>query len=247
MAGFTGGAFSPGGKLLVGGIKPEKLKPVWTVPAPIAGHVILWSPETNAAVAIRNTQIAKVTSERVGGFRTIPRPQLRPIVAWDGHPAVEVQIVGQIGAWGVPESVAGELVDLRSFGAKVDGEDPARRPPTVRAIGKLPDVTDGVPTWVVSSLEVDELEHVRPSGAVQVAQVTVGLLQWVDPDIAVRVAKTPKAKARTHTWRKGDTLHKLAKRYLGKSSRYPEFRRANPSIKKWSTVDVGEKIKVPPK
>ncbi|WP_097026181.1 LysM peptidoglycan-binding domain-containing protein [Clostridium peptidivorans] len=53
-----------------------------------------------------------------------------------------------------------------------------------------------------------------------------------------------KAKSKTHTVVKGDTLWHIAKRYLGDGARYPEIAKLN-NIKNPNHIYIGQTIKIP--
>ena len=53
-----------------------------------------------------------------------------------------------------------------------------------------------------------------------------------------------KDKPKTHTWKKGDSLSKLAKKYLGDSSKYTEIAKLN-KISNPSTIQIDDIIKIP--
>ncbi|MCK9250344.1 MAG: hypothetical protein M0P31_15395 [Solirubrobacteraceae bacterium] len=246
MAGMTGGAFSATGKNIVGGIKPQRLEPVsrpWTPPEPMAGHVLLWSTDTGATTALRYREPVQVVQERAGGWRSIPRPQLRPLTTWDGHQAIQLRVTGDLNGWEAQRPVVDELRALRGLGGKVSSD--VRRPHVLRVIGRsvpIPTVGDD-PTWVITALEVVEELHV--GGLCARALCTVTLEQYVEATVELRVARQQKAAWRWYRWRKGDTPYRVAKRELRDGKRQREIKKLNPKVKRWSSLTTKDRVKIP--
>ncbi len=57
------------------------------------------------------------------------------------------------------------------------------------------------------------------------------------------VEKEDKPKYRTHIAQKGDTLHKIAGKYLGNTSRYKEIVEINKLPN--DTIRIGQRLKLP--
>lgn len=223
-------------------------------PLPVPGHVVLWAPEIDVELALRNRALPQITAERAGGFRSIPVPQLRPITTWDGYPQIELTLVGmfdQSDEGAAPTfgsrprtrgDVRDDLRELRRLGMKVSGN--VRRPPLIRVIGRVPVPTTGTPEYVLTGLQVVE-ELYNDIGIVTRALCTLTLQQYVSPEIELRVKKVERQPATTYVWKKTDTLAAVAKRELGDSRRQDEIRDANPGIKRFTDLKAGTKIKVP--
>jgi hypothetical protein len=216
-------------------------------PDPVPGHGTLWSSETGLTVVGRYAGLPQVVGERAasGSWETIPRQALRPMANWTGHQALKLEVKLRFDGWDDLVSVAPKLRALRSLEDRLPGEDAERRPPTLRLIGYTPGHYGAISVrWVIDNLAIEE-EIVR-RGVCYRATATITLLEWVSPQIKLRVQKTRSA-ARRYTWRKRDTLAKVAKRLLGSDGAQArqQIRDANPSIKKWTTVKVGTKIKIP--
>lgn len=208
------------------------------LPARVHGRVLLSSPEAGVTVRARHVQLPQISSERGGGWRTVARQHDRPLTTWDGYDALTMQLVVLLDGWVAGKSVRADLARLRTLAHRLDHQP---RPPWVRAIGAVP--YQGT-RWVIQTLQVEEQLHL--GGELVRAQATITLLEWVSPEIRLRVEKPRKTtKQRVHRWQAGDTLHKLAGRYLGTSRRWPDIRAANPQIKHWSQVKVGTPIKIP--
>ncbi len=207
------------------------------------GRFVLYSLDTNQGVALRWREPAQVTQERAGGWRSIPRPQLRPLSTWDGHQPIQLQLKGDLNAWEAQSSVMPQIARLRELAEKVGGQ--VRRPHRLRLLSRnAPNPTLGNPEWFIAALEIVEELHL-PGGACARALCTVTLEQYVSADIDIRVERQKKTTVRTYKWRKGDTLSAVARRELRDAKRARDIRRLNPKIKRWSTVETGDAIKLP--
>jgi hypothetical protein len=213
-------------------------------PKPIPGRVILWAPDAGEQVVALHSELPQVSSERAGGWRTIDRPQLRPLVAWDGHQPLKVDLKLLLDGHAINRSVAPEQDALRRIAYDVPAGGP-RRPPWLRVIGRMP-YADSSIKWVIDALGFEDQIYHRGDVTRTVASVT--LLEFVSPEIRQRIDKRKKsARATSHKWRQGDTLHKLARKLLGDQRRWREIDKANPKIKNWSKVKVGTTITIPAK
>lgn len=204
------------------------------------GRVILWAPEARERIVVRHAELPRVLTERAGGWRTVPRQGRRPLTVWDGYEPLRVQLVLFLDGWQeMPaRSVAPQIRSIREMARRVPELD---RPPWVRAIGVVPYSRT---RWVIEALQVVEDRHVR--GRVVRARVTVTLLEWVDPEVDLRVERPRRpTRQRTHDWQRGDTLPKLAKRYLGDARRARDIAAANDRIRVWSRVRPGTAIRIP--
>lgn len=112
--------------------------------------------------------------------------------------------------------------------------------------------------WAVEDLDI-VVKQRTPGNAVSRAELTWKLIEHVETSVSAgkaTKAKTSKAKkkkksakkpvARTHRVKKGDTLGKIAQKYLGRSNRYPEIVKLNKSkIKNPNRLSVGWVLKIP--
>jgi hypothetical protein len=239
-AGATGFSASP---TVVGGVRYGAYR--GPQPPRLRGRLTLWAPELEVQLLTQNYARPQVQDERTGRWRTIDRPQLRPVATFDGYQALRIKLKLMLDGWPELRSVEQDVQLLRDM-AQDKVSDAVKRPGKVMAIGAVP-----YPTveWVIDTLSFDaDLEMTLPStGEVARAVAEVVLLEFVDPEINIKVDRraAAAAKARTHTWTARDTLHALAKHYLGNSNRANSIRVANPKIKRWSTVKPGTKIKIP--
>lgn len=112
--------------------------------------------------------------------------------------------------------------------------------------------------WVVEDLQI-VVKQRTPGNAVSRAELTWKLVESSDTSVSAgkpQKAKSSKAKkkkksakkpvARTHKVKRGDTLGKIAQKYLGRANRYPEIVKANKSkIKNPNRLKVGWVLKIP--
>jgi hypothetical protein len=102
--------------------------------------------------------------------------------------------------------------------------------------------------WRIERLSL-ATTHRTERGEIARANVTFNLLADVPPPAQARpVSETSGGGAgwRTHVWKKGDTLFKVAKKYLGKGERWKEIATAN-KIKDPKKIKPGQKLRIPPK
>lgn len=216
-------------------------------PAPVPGHATLWSPETGQTVTGRHAGLPQVVGERAasGSWETIPRPGLRPVVNWTAHQSLKLEVKIRFDGWDAQSSVEGVLRALRALEDRLPGQDAERRPPVLRLIGYAPGHY-GAPEvrWVIDNLVI--VEEIVIGSVCYRALATVTLLEWVSPQVKLRVQKTRSA-AGSYTWTAKDTLAKVAKRRLGSdgADARQQLRDANPRIKQWTKVQVGDKVKIP--
>lgn len=191
----------------------------------------------------RHAELPQPEQERVAAWRVVPRAQRRPLTVWDGPELLRQRLVLWLDGWQDmpgPRSIEPQLARVRALWRRAEGLD---RPPWLRAIGALPMPR---PRWVVTQpSSITELAHDRRGRCVR-ARVELTLLEWVDPEVELRVARPRRiARRRTHVWQRGDTIRKLARRYLGGGDRWVDIRAANPRIRAWSRVRPGTVIVIP--
>jgi len=216
------------------------------LPPRVRGHVTLHSTEAKPTITVtaRNFELPRVVSERAGGWRSIARTNLRPIPGWDGYPELRIRIVLLLDAMlRGTGTVSQQVIDLRRLGYKVPE---LKRPPSLRAIGRLPEPYDQATTirWVIASLQIEETNF-NTDGIVTRARATIELSEYVDSRQEQRTSTRGGAVERAHTWRRSDTLHDLAEHYLGDRARWLDIRAANPRVQRWSQLPEGTTITIP--
>lgn len=214
-------------------------------PARVAGVVALHAPETGARVTGRYSEPPQVVAERSadGSWTAVSRLKRRPLSSWSGPQPVKVEC--KIRFDGAPQgrSVETDLIVIRQLQESLLGDETPDRPPYLVVVGYMPGHY-GQMQWQIDGLSITEDLH-RHGQCVQ-ALATVTLSEWVNPEITVQPAKTRKA-AKKYTWRKGDSLAKVAKAKLGSDGvdARRKMRAANRDIRHWTKVPVGRKINIP--
>lgn len=217
-----------------------------TPPPRTRGLVKLWSSDLGIAAVARHKDAPQVIQERAGGWQVRERPGQLPRT-WrpSAGPLLKVRMVLLLDGWTPPTaSVQPDINALRRL-AGIDWQyDPARQGPVIQVIGAIPATNAdlSVVSWVIDRLDIDEELHLS-NGAPCRATATVELLEYNPSTSEVR--RTENTRRRSIKWKKGDTLHKVAKRELGATTRAAWIRDANPKIKNWAKVEPGKTITIP--
>lgn len=225
--------------------RPQTIRP-WQIP----GRMILSAPEVPCAVIGRPDGAWQLTQGRAGKWGPIDRQGYRPVTAWQGYNLLQITGRLLLDAWVTDDGdVVDELRTLATMERKVD-DDQVQRPPYLDVVGVLPVLpeTKDPPRWVIETMEREELLH-RADGRCARAVATITLLEFVDPQITVKVDRNATARTigKTYRWKKGDTLHGVAKRELGDERKTDAIRQANPRVKQFSKVEPGDAIQIPPR
>lgn len=101
--------------------------------------------------------------------------------------------------------------------------------------------------WTITDLSVQILERVAGSNDASRAEVTFTLTEANAGQQAAPQSFT--TRWRTHTVRKGDTLYRIAAKYLGRGGRWKEIAKANgiKNPKAKTGLKVGRRLRIPPK
>jgi nucleoid-associated protein YgaU len=225
---------------------PEPAKGRPTAPERIRGRVILWAEKASITLVLRNFALPQVLNERTGGWEVIERPDDLPVVHWTGYKAVQIRLTLLVDDLMRQRSVEEDIGYLRDLTLK--GQ--LKTPPSLIVIGQVPyalGTGGGATRWVVANLEIEETDHIQPSGQCCRAKATVDLLAYTtaSDSTTVKAAATALTKRRQHRWKSTDTLHDLAEHYLGDAARFNSIRSANPKIKSFSNLKAGTLIYIP--
>jgi hypothetical protein len=209
--------------------------------------VTLWAPETRVSVTGRYSKPPQVVAERAanGAWTAIPRLKRRPLSSWSGPQLVKIECEVRFDGFDRGQAVGPDLLVLRSLQDRLPGDGAPDRPPYLELLGYAPGhYTSEAIAWQIDGLEISEDEHLDGVCVQALAKIT--LAEWIDPDIRVRVQATRSA-SRPYSWRRGDTLARVAKRELGSASAQAQnkIRAANPRIRSWTTVPAGKRITIP--
>lgn len=172
------------------------------------------------------------------GFSTLDRPGRKPVVAKTSEGLLTQSFTALMGSVDIEDSIEPELATLQAMAAA------GRR---VRfSYGGLE-----VGWWRISGLSIASEARQEGTNAVTRATVDVSLLE--DSQLVLRPGQTSTTATggtgagwRTYTWRKGDTLFRVAKRLLGRGNRWREIAKAN-KIAHPKKIKVGRVLRIPPR
>lgn len=176
----------------------------------------------------------------VGGTSTVDLPRDTAAVHWETHPPYTLAVDLVLDGFAEGRSVEGDAKRLLRMARAVPGE---ARPPSVDIDGPVPQPHSSL-SYLIETIDWGDV--MRPddgSSDSRVRQkVTVNLIQDSRAELSVYRRKTTHAK--TYTWRKGDTLTKVAhaKKVRGGTA---AIKRANRGIRDWRHVRAGTRIKLP--
>lgn len=166
-------------------------------------------------------------------FAVLSRPGRRPVTVMTGKGLPSLSFVALIGSVDRQRSIEDTIVKLEEIAAA--------GAPVKYVYGGLE-----AGTWLIETLEIASKDRTE-LGQVSRAEVAFTL-----------ITSNPTSKPgtggggggsdgwRIHIWKKGDTLYKLAKRYLGNGKRWREIAKAN-KIKNPKKIKVGTRLRIPPR
>jgi nucleoid-associated protein YgaU len=168
------------------------------------------------------------------------------VIEWLGPNSHKASVELLLDAWATGGDVTAQVTTVNALSPVA----PTAETPVVYVSGvqlipaTIPWVIQGV-TWTDQML----------NAAGRIARVTVAfdLLQWRQGDVVVRnspakaaavLTKTTRAKARTVTVKRGDTLSSLAAKYLGSASSWQKIATLN-GLRDPNHLKVGQVLKLP--
>lgn len=179
-------------------------------------------------------------------IQEIARQGLKPITRVAGPSLAKIEFTQTVAAVDWQKSIESDVKWLR---------DCAARGYKVRFTG-LSGLESGI-WWHIKDLSINVTQR-TPKNQPSRASVSWQLVEAVDVSVSAgKVTKTkskpkkskgskPKAVTRTHKVKRGDTLGRIAQKYLGKQSRYPEIFKLNKKrIKNPNRLSVGWVLKIP--
>lgn len=195
----------------------------------------------------------------VGGWRTGPiipslgygghpigaRPKKKALTVWEGRQPFQMEVP-------VLLDLGGELVEgLRSTLDRMATSVNAQKPPPVRIIsnrGKLPipaDIPEAADWWIEDLKWGDEKRRASDGELVR-QEVTVTLLERIDDPLlfATSGPKVRTNRAHNYVVKKGDTLHSIAAKELGNTTRWREIGALN-HIRSDGQLKPGRVIHIP--
>lgn len=195
------------------------------------------------------------TATASGGWAVVSRPKQKGFTTWEGYEPYQMTITVMFDGLANNTTVEHDYDALRRIMRVPVGA--LKQPSPVLLVGPVP--LTGL-RWVIQSLEPDEGGIIRrqSDGHMVRCPATVTLIEYVEADVAValkpspakaaaeRKAATPATPpaARTYTVVRGDTLSKIAQRFLGSYKRYPEIARLN-GIRDPNRIRAGQVLRLP--
>ena len=192
---------------------------------------------------------APETTDGRGGWTEVARPRRPAVLEWTGPGLRKATIEVVLDAW-----ISGGSVDhLERVIDALAPKSPTVETPTVLVTG-CPGVLSTVP-WVIQTA-VPSARLLTETGTTARVTYTLELLERRTADVTVvradlakrSVARNgtaaTKAKPRTHTVTRGETLSSIAAKVLGKASRWTEIAKLN-SIRTPTAIRVGQVLRLP--
>ena len=194
-------------------------------------------------------QLAEAGARITGGFgkwEEVAVPRGQPFTQWAGRTLLSMDLELLLDGHREHRSVEPDVHAIEDMatppGPRPPGGAPVT-PPPIRIVGAVPHADA---TWVISSLDWGDTIRDLASGARLRQGVTLHLLEYVEEQ-AIGALPPAKAAPRKVKVKHGDDLKKLAARYLGKSSRWPEIVKLNKGLRGWKLPSkwVGKTILIP--
>jgi len=190
-----------------------------------------------------------------GGWNKVARPRRKALTEWQGRDPMSLEIPFTIDrlADGAGGAVEGSIRILEKM-AGIDAGDP--QPPTLRLqsypSGLIPHGFGAAPhvRWVIETLGWDREQTIINAEGQRVRQNgTITITQFVE-DVHLRQlsiagrGKARKGRKRVHVVKKGDTLGKIALKYLGSARKWKQIAKLN-KIRDPKRIKIGQRLKLP--
>lgn len=212
---------------------------------PVPGWVHLVSQDPYQILVARlGDQDPQITSG-YGGWDTLARARRRSLPVFSGQEPYRLSFNIVLDAFAENVSVEAEIRKLERMAIPAH----SGRPPTkLKVYGYMPmdNTRNAGALWVIDSLEwTDSLRS--KVGQVRTRQGANIVLAAIPPDSSLKIVRSPRlpgARIKRYKVRKGDTLQKIAAKYLGTSRRWKEIATLN-KIRDPSRLKTGSIIKLP--
>jgi hypothetical protein len=194
-------------------------------------------------------QLAEGGGRLTGGYgkwEEVAVPRGQAFTQWVGRQLLTADLELVLDGHRERRSVEPQVAAIERLASPRGAQQPGGPPVTpspVRIVGAVPHAEA---TWVIAGLDFGDCIRDLGTGQRRRQAVTLHLVQYVAE--AVVSAMAPAAPApRKYQVKQGDDLKKLAARYLGKSSRWPEIVKLNKGLRGWRLPRsrVGKTILIP--
>jgi LysM repeat protein len=181
-----------------------------------------------------------------GKWEEVAVPRGVPFTQWDGRNLWAADIDLLLDGWSRQASVESDITQIEYMalrpGVQPMGE-PLATPPPVRITGAIshPEFT-----WVITGIDWGDALRAFEGGHRLRQGLTLHLLEYVE-ETTISALPPPPPPPRKYKVVKGDNLKKLAVKFLGKSSRWPDIVKVNNGMRGWQLGDkwVGKTIRIP--
>jgi hypothetical protein len=215
----------------------------------VAATVTLSSDDPDITVSALLDAAGVTVSGGYGGWEVITRPRRQGVTHWGGRDPFRMDmalILDEHASYGRVETDCSRLERLA-----LPHPNPGGSPPVISISGAaVPH--DDIKEWVVEGIEWGET--IRDKQGYRTRQhVVIGLLRYVQVDkIQVTAAANARNQnggggVRTVDVRQGDTLVKIAARYLGYGHLWKKIAALNPPLRDPNALLKIERVKIPPK
>ena len=188
------------------------------------GNLVSIQSSTTTVRAYLGEEGARV-SGGYGEWDVTERPRDVSMTTWRGRAPFEMELPILLDRFATGDSVEEECRRLERLALPVSSR---RSPPTIRLFGAVPRAEQ---RWVVQSIDWGDQVRALGSGSRMRQYATLHLLEFQPPELVAPRAKATPQNARRYRARKGDTLRKLAKKFLGNANHWKQIRRLNPKYR----------------
>jgi len=193
-------------------------------------------------------QLAEAGAKLTAGFgkwEEISVPRGQPFTQWIGGTLKTMDIELLLDGWHTQKSVERTIAELEQLATVAGAQPPSGEPITpspVRIIGAVPHAEL---TWVIAGIDFGDQLRDLATGARLRQALTLHLMEYVAETTVGALAAA--AAPRKYKVKHGDDLRKLAARFLGRSSRWPEIVKLNKGLRGWKLASkmIGKTILIP--
>lgn len=206
-------------------------------PGKLNVRTVGFKPQTEINCYLGDT--APKVIDGYGGWTVIARNRNRGLTEWTGNNPVAIEITFLMDDWAAQKSVEQDMRDLeRMAGIDLGMREPPKVHWDANAMHDNHEASQLL--WVIEDLTWDTNMSRNRDGETVRASGTMTLREFVGDVFIIGAAE------KTYKVRKGDTLMSIAKKKLGKASRWKEIKNLNPGkVRDPRHLKVGITLKLP--